>query len=108
MDGDALSGHLLLMCIERAVFPPRDCLSPCQREKIAQFETELLRDGTETINFISLLYVAVLMSRDGMGYFPSPMSPPLPEVVQFLYSFRGSETDCLFFFLLPTVRKRDL
>lgn len=81
-------------CIERAVFPPRDCLSPCQCEKIAQFETELLRDGTETINFISPLHVVILlMRRDGMWCVPNPMSPLHPEVVQFLYSFSGSETD---------------
>lgn len=97
-------------CIERAVFPPRDCLSPCQCEKIAQFETELLRDGTETINFISPLHVVILlMRRDGMWCVPNPMSPPHPEVVQFLYSFSGSETDYFSFpFLFLTVRKRDL
>lgn len=94
----------------RAIFPPRNCLSPCQCEKIAQFETELLRDGTETINFISLLHVVILlMRRNGVGCVRNPMSPPHPEVVQFLYSFRDSETDYFSFpYLFPTVRKRDL
>lgn len=37
---------------------------------------------------------------------PQPMSPPHPEVVQFLYSFRSSETDYFSLFVSHCQKER--